>query len=146
VITVHGNQKDAKNIEQGFALGHRNVNGLQDEKSETTNGASANKNKESFIDKPAIEPECETKRVPLDPRVPDKTVMIPQDLSPSEEIKLLLFHGKNGDVFTWKTFDLTGVSKSIIEHRLHVNPSAKPKKQKIHKMSDEKVAATKSEI
>jgi hypothetical protein len=37
-------------------------------------------------------------------------------------------------VFAWKTFDLTGVSKIIIEHKLHVNPSAKPRKQKLRKM------------
>jgi hypothetical protein len=36
VITVYGNQKDARNIEQGFTLGHRNVNCLQDEKSKNT--------------------------------------------------------------------------------------------------------------
>jgi hypothetical protein len=67
-------------------------------------------------------------------------------LSPSEEMKLLSFLDKNSDVFAWKTSDLTGVSRSIIEHRLQVNPSAKPKKQKLRKMSDEKVAAAKSEV
>jgi hypothetical protein len=94
VITVHDNQKDARNIEQCFAPGHRNINCLQDEKLESTNDASANKNKESFVDKPTIEPEYEIKRVPLDPRVPDKTIMISQDLSPSEETKLLSFLDK----------------------------------------------------
>jgi hypothetical protein len=76
VILVHGNKKDARNKEKGFTPCHRNVNCLQDEKSESANDASANKSKESFTDKPTIEPECETKRVSLDPRVPDKTVMI----------------------------------------------------------------------
>jgi hypothetical protein len=28
VISIYGNQKDAKNIEQGFVPGHRNVNCL----------------------------------------------------------------------------------------------------------------------
>jgi hypothetical protein len=76
VILVHGTEKDARNIEKGFAPGHRNVNCLQDEKSDNANDASANKSKERFTDKLAIEPECETKRVLLDPRVSDKTVMI----------------------------------------------------------------------
>jgi hypothetical protein len=49
-------------------------------------------------------------------------------------------------VFAWKTSDLTGVSRSILEQKLQVNPSAKPKKQKLYKMSDEKVAAAKSEV
>jgi hypothetical protein len=34
VISVHGNQKDARNIEHGFAPGHRNVDCLQDGKTE----------------------------------------------------------------------------------------------------------------
>jgi hypothetical protein len=128
VIALYDNQNNARNIEQGFAPGHRNVNCLQDEKSESTNDTIANKNKESFADKPTIKPECETKRAPLDPRMPDKTVMISHDLSPSEETKLLSFQEKNSDVFTWKISDLTEVNRSIIEHRLQVNPSAKPKK------------------
>jgi hypothetical protein len=118
VITVHGNQKVARNIEQGFVPGHKNVNCLQDKKSESSNDASANKNKESFTDKPAIKSEYEIKRVLLDPRVSDKIVMISQDLWPSEVTKLLSFLDKNSDVFAWKTSDLMGVSRSIIEHRL----------------------------
>jgi hypothetical protein len=56
VILVHGNHKDVRNIEKGFALGHRNVNCLQNEKSKSANDVSANKSKESFTDKPVIEP------------------------------------------------------------------------------------------
>jgi hypothetical protein len=92
------------------------------------------------------EPECDTKRVPLDPRVPDKAVRISQDLTTYEETELLSFLDKNNDVFTWRTSDLTGVSRDIIEHKLQVNPSAKPRKQRLHKMSDEKVAATKAGV
>jgi hypothetical protein len=57
-----------------------------------------------------------------------------------------LFLDKNNNVFAWQTSDLTGVSRSIIEHMLQINPSAKPKKQKLHKMSDEKVVSAKSEV
>jgi hypothetical protein len=38
------------------------------------------------------------------------------------------------------------VNKNIIECRLQVNTSAKPKKQKLYKMSDDKVATVKSEV
>jgi hypothetical protein len=38
------------------------------------------------------------------------------------------------------------VSRDIIEHKLQVDPSVKPRKQKLHKMSDEKVAAVKVEV
>jgi hypothetical protein len=67
-------------------------------------------------------------------------------LSPNEETELLSFLDKNIDVFAWQTSDLMGVSRIIIKHRLQVNPSSKPKNQKLHKMSDEKVTATKSEV
>jgi hypothetical protein len=146
VISIHDNQQDARNIEKGFTPSHRNGNYLQEEKSESVNDASANKSKEHFTDNPAIELECETKRVPLDLRVPDKTIMISQDLSPSEETELLLFLDKNNNVFAWQTSDLMGVSRSIIEHRLQVNPSAKAKKQEHDNMSNEKVAVAKSEV
>jgi hypothetical protein len=39
-----------------------------------------------------------------------------------------------------------GVSTDIIEHKLQVNPSARPRKQKLRKMLDEKVAAAKAEV
>jgi hypothetical protein len=145
VISIHDSQKDIRNIEQGFSLGHRNVNCLQDEKAENCNGDAKSKNEDSFASS-LIEPECETKRVPLDPRVPDKAVMISQDLSASEEAELLSFLDKNSDVFTWQASDLTGVSKDIIEHKLQMNPLARPRKQKLRKMSDEKVAAVKAEV
>jgi hypothetical protein len=64
-------------------------------------------------------------------------------LSQEEETELLSFLDKNSDVFTWKTTDLTEVSRNKIEHKLQVNPSAKPRKQKLHNMSDEKIRIAK---
>jgi hypothetical protein len=72
--------------------------------------------------------------------------MISQDLRLNEETELLSFLDRNNDVFAWRTSDLMGVSKDIIEHKLQVNPSAKPRKQRFRKMSDEKVAAAKLEV
>jgi hypothetical protein len=72
--------------------------------------------------------------------------MISQDLLSEEETELLSFLEKNSDAFAWQTSDVTGVSRSIIEHMLQVNPSAKLRKQKLHKMSDEKVTAVKAEV
>jgi hypothetical protein len=64
--------------------------------------------------------------------------MISHDLTTEEETELLSFLDKNNYVFTWKTSDLMGVSRSITEHKCHVNPSAKPRKQKLCKMSNKK--------
>jgi hypothetical protein len=44
VISIHGNKKEARNIEQGFVLGHRNVNCLQDEKAENRSSIARNEN------------------------------------------------------------------------------------------------------
>jgi hypothetical protein len=58
----------------------------------------------------------------------------------------LAFLDKNNDVFAWPTSDLIVLSRDIIEHRLQVNPNAKPRKQKLHKMPEEKIEATKAEV
>jgi hypothetical protein len=49
VISIHGSQNYARNIEHGFALHHRNVNCLQDEKVENGSGDIKRKNEGSFI-------------------------------------------------------------------------------------------------
>jgi hypothetical protein len=63
-----------------------------------------------------------------------------------EQMKLLSFLNKNSDVFAWSTFDLVGVSRDVIEHQQQVSPSARPKKQKLHKMAEEKMKAAKAEV
>jgi hypothetical protein len=47
-----------------------------------------------------------------------------------------LFHNKN--VFAWSENDLCGVNRSIIEQALNVDPSTRPRKHKVRKMSEDK--------
>jgi hypothetical protein len=96
--------------------------------------------------KEAIEAEGNFRRVALDPRVPDKTVYIGIEMSPQEQAELLQFLNKNIDVFAWSTSDLVGVSREVIEYKLKINPHVKPKKQKLHKMSEEKIEAVKAKV
>jgi hypothetical protein len=49
-------------------------------------------------------------------------------VSQQEQAELLALLDKNNYVFAWSTSDMVGVSKDVIEHRLQVNPNAKPKK------------------
>jgi hypothetical protein len=121
------------------------VNCLQDKKADNCSTATKSESEGSPASRP-IEPECETKRVPLDPMVLDKTMMISQDLTSNKEIELLSFLDKNNDVFAWRISNFMGVNRDIIEHRLQVNPSTKPSKQRLRKMSDAKVAATKAKF
>jgi hypothetical protein len=84
--------------------------------------------------------------VTLDPRVLDRIMCMGAEMSPEEQAELLQFLDKNSDVFAWSTSDLIGVNRDIIEHKLQVNPSMKSKKQKLRKMSDEKVEAARAEV
>jgi hypothetical protein len=129
VISVFGNQKDARNIEQGFALGHKNIYFVREESEQYQQSACATDPRPSAKYRPTIEANGETKKIPLDPRVPDKAVLLGMEMSPEEEAELLAFLDKNSDVFAWSTSDLIGVSRDIIEHKLQVNPAAKPRKQ-----------------
>jgi hypothetical protein len=47
IISIHGSQKDARNIEQSFAPGHRNINCLQKEKAENCSSIAKNVNEGS---------------------------------------------------------------------------------------------------
>jgi hypothetical protein len=67
VISNPWQSERCKKYRARFALGHKNVNCLQDEKAENSNGDAKSKNKDSFTSKP-IELECESKRVPFDPQ------------------------------------------------------------------------------
>jgi hypothetical protein len=52
----------------------------------------------------------------------------------------------NKDVFASSALGLIDVNRSIIKHGLSIDPSVRPKKQKLHKMSDEKTEAAKVEV
>jgi hypothetical protein len=81
--------------------------------------------------KKAIEVEGDFKKVAVDPTVPDRAVCLNTETSLEEQVQHLTFLNKNNDAFAWSTFDLMGVSREIIEHKLQVNSSVKPKKQKL---------------
>jgi hypothetical protein len=78
--------------------------------------------------------------------MPDTTVVIGAHLSPKEEKELVKFLNKNKDVFAWSTKDLQGVDRDIIENTLETDEKITPKKQKLRKMSKEKVKAVEAEV
>jgi hypothetical protein len=53
---------------------------------------------------------------------------------------------KNKDVFAWSAKDLQGVDIDIIEHTLETDEKVTLKKQKLRKMSEEKVKAVEAEV
>jgi hypothetical protein len=52
----------------------------------------------------------------------------------------------NKDVFTWSANDLCGVNRDVIEHSLNVDPSFRPRKQRLQKMSDDKAEGAQNEV
>ena len=73
-------------------------------------------------------------------------VTISPALEQQQEQELLDFLSKNRDVFSWPASDHRSVSRDIIEHKLDIDPSIRPKKQKLRKMSDDKVTSVKEEV
>jgi hypothetical protein len=53
---------------------------------------------------------------------------------------------KNKDVFAWSAKDLQGLDRDIIEHTLETDEKVMPKKQKLQKMSEEKVKVVEAEV
>jgi hypothetical protein len=142
VITVYGNQQTARNIERDFVPGQRNIHCLttQREVPEATRPAANEHEKEQ------LQSNDGTKTVPLDPATPKQTVIISEDLTSQDEEKLISCLSRNKDVFAWSALDLVGVSRTVIEHNRGIDPSVRPKKQRLRKMSDEKTKAAKAEV
>jgi hypothetical protein len=44
---------------------------------------------------------------------------------------LTKFLQDNRDIFAWKPADILGVPMELIEHKLHLDPKAKPVKQRL---------------
>jgi hypothetical protein len=142
LITVYGNQQTARNIERDFIPGQRNVHCLtaQHEGFEGSRPVTDEKVKAQ------LQSNDGTKAVPLDPATPKKTVVISKDLTSQDEEKLTSCLSRNKDVFAWSALDLVGASRTIIEHGLGIDPSVRPKKQRLRKMSNEKTEAAKAEV
>jgi hypothetical protein len=58
----------------------------------------------------------------------------------------LKFLFNNNDVFSWLANDLCGVNRDVIEHSLNVDPAIRPRRQKLRKMSEDKVEGARNEV
>jgi hypothetical protein len=141
VITVFGDQQEARNIEKGHTPGQTNVYQLKSTEERKEPYEEAKRDKEKI----EIVADGGTKKVYLDD-MPDRVVIIGVHLKPEEEEKLIQFLNKNKDVFAWSAKDLQGVDRDIIEHTLETDEKIMPKKQKLRKMSEEKVKAVEAEV
>jgi hypothetical protein len=73
-------------------------------------------------------------------------VLMGSQLSEKQEKTLIRFLFNNKDVFAWSASDLCGVNRDVIEHSLNVDPSFRPRKQKLWKMSNDKAEGARNEV
>jgi hypothetical protein len=63
--------------------------------------------------------------------IAEQRVLLGSQLSDEQEKTLLRFLFNNKDVFAWSANDLSGVNRDVIEHSLNVDPSCRPRKQRL---------------
>jgi hypothetical protein len=87
IITVHGSQKEARNIKKAIYRSQRNINSIDTEPPDMPKGTTSLKDQE------------DTKTVLLEQTVPDRQVIIGANLSAREEAELIDTLAKNKDIF-----------------------------------------------
>jgi hypothetical protein len=64
-----------------------------------------------------------------------KEVVIGADLDPKSELALTSFLRDNADIFPWSPSDMPGIPRELVEHKLEVNKTARPIKQKLQRFA-----------
>jgi hypothetical protein len=59
---------------------------------------------------------------------------------------LIKYLQENRDIFAWKPAGMPGVARELIEHELHLDPKAKPVKQRLHHFAQDRKDVIKREI
>jgi hypothetical protein len=78
--------------------------------------------------------------------IAEQKVLLGSQLSDEQEKTLLRFLFNNKDVFAWPANDLCGVNRDIIEHSLNVDPTFRPRKHRLRKMSDDKAEGAQNKV
>jgi hypothetical protein len=78
--------------------------------------------------------------------IAEQKLLFGSQLSEEQEKALLKFMFNNKDVFVWSANDFFGVNKDVIDHSLNVDPTIRPRKQKLRKMSDDKAEGARNEV
>jgi hypothetical protein len=78
--------------------------------------------------------------------IAEQKVLLGSQLSEEQEKNLTRFLFNNKDVFAWSANDLCGVNRDVIEHSLNVDPSFRPRNQRLWKMSDDKAEGARNEV
>jgi hypothetical protein len=134
-IAVHGSQEAARRAEGSWidSKAIHNIDGA-----EACHQYKHKREKSASADQPKPMLICED--------IVDQRVLLGSQLSDEQEKTLLRFLFNNKDVFAWTANDLCGVNRDVIEHSLNVDPSFRPRKQRLQKMSEDKAEGARNEV
>lgn len=76
----------------------------------------------------------------------NKHFQVGVSMSREERVQVLLFLVQNVDVFAWDPYEVPGVDPGFIIHKLNVDPSYPPKKQKPRRSTKDHVKAVRQEV
>ncbi|GKE52845.1 reverse transcriptase domain-containing protein [Tanacetum coccineum] len=85
-------------------------------------------------------------KVALHPNFPDQVVAIGGTLSAKGRTKLCSLLKENLDIFAWQLSNMTGVPRSIAEHRLNIREGYSPVRQKKRGQASERAKAIQTEM
>jgi dsDNA-binding SOS-regulon protein len=93
-----------------------------------------------------VKPSEELDTIELEDGHPERTTKIGANLPPKMKESLVQFLKSNKDVFAWSHEDMPGINPSIISHKLNVDPSLRPVKQKRRVFAPERNNAIMEEV
>jgi hypothetical protein len=134
-IAIHGSQEAARKAKGNWAdsKAMHNIDGV-----ETYEQYKYRREKAASADQPKPMLLCED--------IAEQKALLGSQLSEEQEKTLIRFLFNSKDVFAWSANDLCGVNRDVIEHSLNVDPSFRPRKQRLWKMSDDKVEGARNEV
>ncbi|KAJ9542262.1 hypothetical protein OSB04_028768 [Centaurea solstitialis] len=90
--------------------------------------------------------DLQLEEVVLDLKHPDRKVFVGATLTPDIKNKIISFLQEHSDCFAWSHEDMVGIDPDIISHKLNVDPSFKPIKQKRRKFAPERNKVINDEV
>uniref|UniRef100_A0A2N9GDQ3 Uncharacterized protein n=1 Tax=Fagus sylvatica TaxID=28930 RepID=A0A2N9GDQ3_FAGSY len=93
-----------------------------------------------------VKPSEELNTIELEDGHPERTTKIEANLPLKMKESLVQFLKNNKDVFAWSHEDMPGINPSIISHKLNVDPSLRPVKQKRRVFAPERNNAIMEEV
>ena len=93
-----------------------------------------------------VKPSEKLDTIKLEDKHPVRTTRIGASLPPRMKESLIQFLKSNKDVLAWSHEDMPGIDPSIICHKLNVNPSLRPVKQKRRVFAPERNNAIMKEV